>query len=83
VVVAFNTGVVYVAPVAPAMLAPPVEWCTTAASGGSQFYDATTGTIVVSTVSATNISGTFTFTGTASSGSTTKTVTNGKFNVKL
>jgi hypothetical protein len=70
-----------VAPVAPAMLVPPVEWCTTAASGGSQFYDATTGTIVVSTVSATNISGTFT--GTASSGSTTKTVTNGKFNVKL
>jgi hypothetical protein len=59
------------------------SYVVTPSTGSSQFYDATTGTIVVSAVSATSISGTFTFTGAGSSGSTTKTLTNGKFNVKL
>lgn len=59
------------------------SYVVTPASGGSQFYDGTTGTIVVSAVSATNITGTFTFTGTGSSAASTKTITNGKFNVKL
>jgi Family of unknown function (DUF6252) len=59
------------------------SYLVTPGTGASQSYDATTGTIVVSSVTATNISGTFTFTGAGSSGSTTKTLTNGKFNVKL
>ncbi|GAB2875628.1 DUF6252 domain-containing protein [Hymenobacter ruber] len=56
-------------------------YAVTPASGNSAIYDATTGTIVVSSVTATNISGTFTFTG--STGSATKAISNGKFNVKL
>ncbi|GAB3722520.1 hypothetical protein GCM10027594_03280 [Hymenobacter agri] len=59
------------------------SYVVTPSSGSSQFYDATSGTIVVSTVSATSISGTFTFTGTVSGGTATKAITNGKFNVKL
>lgn len=58
-------------------------YLVTPSTGASQSYDATTGTLVVSAVSATNISGTFTFTGAASSGTATKALTNGKFNVKL
>ncbi|WP_210517652.1 DUF6252 family protein [Hymenobacter terricola] len=58
------------------------SYVVTPSTGSSQFYDATTGTIVVSAVSATSISGTFTFTG-AGTGAATKTLTNGKFNVKL
>ena len=49
----------------------------------SQTYDSTSGSIVVSSVSATNITGTFTFTGTLMGGTATKTLTNGKFNVEL
>jgi hypothetical protein len=53
----------------------------------SSTYEATTGSIVVTTYTpsttagASNIVGTFTFTG--SNGSATKTLTNGKFNVKF
>ena len=57
-------------------------YAVTPASGSSQFYDSTAGSIVVSSVTATNIVGTFTFTG-ATSGGTTKSISNGKFNVKL
>jgi hypothetical protein len=59
------------------------SYVLTPTQGSSQFYEATTGSIVVSTVTATAISGTFTFTGTLSGGTATKTLTNGKFNVKL
>lgn len=59
------------------------SYVATPTQGSSQFYEATTGSIVVSTVTATAITGTFTFTGTLSSGTATKTLTNGKFNVKL
>ena len=58
------------------------SYAVTPASGSSQFYDSTAGSIVVSSVTATNIVGTFTFTG-ATSGGTTKSISNGKFNVKL
>lgn len=63
--------------------AASVSYVVTPAQGSSQFYDATSGSIVVSTVSATAITGTFTFTGTLSGGTGTKTLTNGKFNVKF
>ena len=48
-------------------------------------YLATTGTITVTALTATNVTGTFTFTGADISGSTTttKTITNGKFNIAL
>jgi hypothetical protein len=59
------------------------SYVVTPTQGGSQFYDATSGSIVVSTVTATAITGTFTFTGALSDGTKTKTLTNGKFNVKL
>ena len=55
----------------------------TPASGSTQSYEATTGTIVVSGITATNITGTYTFTGTDVNGTTSKTISNGKFNVKL
>lgn len=55
----------------------------TPSQGASQVYESTSGSIVVSSVSATNISGTFTFTGTLSGGTAAKMLTNGKFNVKL
>lgn len=58
-------------------------YIVTPSQGSSQVYDATSGSIIVSSVSATNISGTFTFTGTLSGGTATKTLTNGRFNVKL
>jgi hypothetical protein len=63
--------------------AASASYVLTPTQGSSQFYDATSGSIVVSTVTATAITGTFTFTGTPSDGTTTKTLTNGKFNVKL
>lgn len=63
--------------------AASASYVVTPAQGSSQFYDATSGSIVVSTVSATAITGTFTFTGTLSGSTTTKTLTNGKFNVKF
>lgn len=59
------------------------SYVVTPTQGSSQFYDATSGSIVVSTVTATAISGTFTFTGKLSGSTATKTLTNGKFNVKL
>ena len=58
-----------------------------ASGNSSDIYDSTSGTIVVTTYSASttagasNIAGTFTFTGTNSAGAT-KVVTNGTFNVK-
>ncbi|MBH8560567.1 DUF6252 family protein [Hymenobacter negativus] len=58
-----------------------------ASGNSSDIYDSTSGTIVVTTYSASttsgasNIAGTFTFTGKNSAGAT-KTVTNGTFNVK-
>ncbi|GAB3849484.1 hypothetical protein GCM10028822_13940 [Hymenobacter terrigena] len=58
-----------------------------ASGNSSDIYDSTSGSIVVSTYSASttagasNIAGTFTFTGKNSAGAT-KTVTNGTFNVK-
>lgn len=58
------------------------NYVVTPSSGGSQSYDATSGSIVVTSVSANNIVGTFTFTG-AGSGSTSKTLTNGKFNANF
>ena len=64
------------------------EDATYLASGNSSdFYESTSGTIVVSTYAASttagasNIAGTFTFTGKNSAGAT-KTITNGTFNVK-
>jgi hypothetical protein len=63
--------------------AASASYVLTPTQGSSQFYDATSGSIVVSTVTATAITGTFTFTGTLSDGTTSKTLTNGKFNVKL
>jgi hypothetical protein len=63
--------------------AASANYALTPTQGSSQFYEATTGSIVVSTVTATAISGTFTFSGTLSGGTATKTLTNGKFNVKL
>lgn len=47
-------------------------------SGSTQSFDSTSGTMVVTSVTANNVVGTFTFTG--SNGTATKTVTNGKFN---
>ena len=53
-----------------------------------QYYDAITGSIVVTTYSASatsgasNIAGTYTFTGQPGSGTATKTLTNGTFDVK-
>ena len=47
-------------------------------SGSTQSFDSTSGTLVVTSVTANNVVGTFTFTG--SNGTATKTVTNGKFN---
>lgn len=58
-----------------------------ASGNSSDIYDATSGSIVVSTYTpstttgASNVVGTYTFTGTNSAGAS-KTVTNGKFNVK-
>lgn len=63
--------------------AASANYIVTPAQGSSQFYDATSGSIVVSTVTATAITGTFTFTGTLSGSTTTKVLTNGKFNVKF
>ncbi|RZL16126.1 MAG: hypothetical protein EOO62_02175 [Hymenobacter sp.] len=63
--------------------AASASYVVTPSQGSSQFYDATSGSIVVSTVTATAISGTFTFTGKLSGSTATKTLTNGKFNVKL
>jgi hypothetical protein len=63
--------------------AASASYVVTPAQGSSQFYDATSGSIVVSTVTATAITGTFTFTGALSGGTATKTLTNGKFNVKF
>ena len=53
--------------------------------GGAAGYIGTAGTVTVTSVTATNIIGTFSFTGTDSfnGNSTTKTITNGKFNVTL
>jgi hypothetical protein len=59
------------------------SYAVTPTQGSTKFYESTSGSIVVSTVTATAISGTFTFTGTLSDGTATKTLTNGKFNVKL
>lgn len=56
-------------------------YIVTPATGASQSYDSTSGTVIVTSSSATNIAGTFTFTGTSTSGTTTKTLTNGKFNI--
>ncbi|MBD2766617.1 hypothetical protein IC235_01765 [Hymenobacter sp. BT664] len=47
----------------------------------NQTYNATAGTITVTSVTATNIVGTFTFTG--SNGTASKTVSNGQFNVNF
>lgn len=55
---------------------------TPATGSASQFYEATTGSIAISSVTATNIIGTFTFSGLNVNGSA-KNLTNGKFNVKL
>lgn len=63
--------------------AASASYVVTPAQGSSQFYDATSGSIVVSTVTSTAISGTFTFTSKLSGGTATKILTNGKFNVKL
>ncbi|WP_310392321.1 DUF6252 family protein [Hymenobacter sp.] len=65
------------------MSAQSASYVVTPTQGASKIYDSTSGSIVVSSVSATNIIGTFTFTGTESGGTATKTLTNGKFNVKL
>ena len=59
------------------------SYVVTPAQGSSQFYEATSGSIVVSTITATAITGTFTFTGALSGGTGTKTLTNGKFNIKF
>jgi len=59
------------------------SYIVTPAQGSSQFYEATSGSIVVSTITATAITGTFTFTGALSGGTGTKTLTNGKFNIKF
>jgi hypothetical protein len=50
-----------------------------------QLYISTSGTITVTTLTATALKGTFNFTGTEkfSTPSTTKTITNGKFNLQL
>lgn len=50
-----------------------------------QLFLATSGTIMVTTLTATALKGTFTFTGTdkLSTPSTTKNITNGKFNLSL
>ena len=76
-----NTGTFTITPTSDAS-------ATYLASGNSSdFYDATSGTIAVTaysastTAGASNIAGTFTFTGRNSAGAT-KTVTNGTFNVK-
>ena len=47
-------------------------------SGSTRSFESTSGSMVVTGVTANNVVGTFTFTG--SSGTATKTVTNGKFN---
>ena len=55
---------------------------------GGTAYDVTSGNMVVTTYApsttagASNVAGTFTFTGKLIGGTTTKTITNGKFNVK-
>jgi hypothetical protein len=57
--------------------------------GGATYYDATSGNVVVTTYTpsttagASNIAGTFTFTAKESNGTATKTLTNGKFDVKF
>lgn len=57
---------------------------TTSTGTTAGFYNATSGTITVTSLTATNIIGTFSFTGTATlSGTGTKTISNGKFNVAL
>ncbi|MDO7877485.1 DUF6252 family protein [Hymenobacter sp. ASUV-10] len=57
---------------------------TTATSGSAGLYGATSGTIAVTSLTATNIIGTYSFTGTdAIGGTATKTISNGKFNVAL
>ena len=53
----------------------------TITAGTPKFYSATSGTIVISTISATNVTGTFTFVGTDSGVS--KTITNGTFNANF
>jgi len=63
--------------------AASASYIVTPAQGSSQFYEATSGSIVVSTITATAITGTFTFTGALSGGTGTKTLTNGKFNIKF
>jgi hypothetical protein len=63
--------------------AATASYVVTPPQGSSQFYESTAGSIVVSTVTAMAISGTFTFTGTLADGTATKTLTNGNFNVKL
>jgi hypothetical protein len=57
--------------------AATASYAVTPTQGGTKFYESTSGSIVVSTVTATAISGTFTFTGTLSDGTATKTLTNG------
>ncbi|OUJ74251.1 hypothetical protein [Hymenobacter crusticola] len=56
-----------------------------ASYASDKLYTATSGTITVTTLTATTLKGTFTFTGTDkfSTPSTTKTITNGKFNRPL
>lgn len=57
---------------------------TSGNSTGGAFYSADSGTITVTSLTATNIIGTFSYTATASFGGTgTKNITNGKFNVVL
>lgn len=58
-------------------------YIVTPAQGSSQSYEATSGTIVVTGATTTNLTGTFTFTGTLSGGTATKTLSNGKFNVNF